>query len=261
MSIRSLLTALVSTSVLAAQAQLPTVDITMVQTQTDLYEVRVRPDGAFDGLFSSLVFTLRWSASSSATLAEFEPTAEMVDIGIYPVMSGDVVVSEPYQYAPHVAFGTSSLASEGMAWVAGQEVVLGTIQVIGGPTDLELVNDDWTIDHNTNYFVSLNGSGRTGTIYDLPSLVQPMIGTGADPRWEVRNTGDRLLLRLDTSEPMVIDYTVHDAAGRSVGQGRVNAAAGRTERSIASSPVAMGMYTVHCTTSSSSLGARSIILP
>lgn len=47
-------------SVLGASAQLPTLDITMVAVGGNQLEVKVRPDADFDGLFSSLVFTIRW---------------------------------------------------------------------------------------------------------------------------------------------------------------------------------------------------------
>lgn len=252
--------ALASTLALTSSAQLPVVDITMVPSQPDLYEVRIRPDADFDGLFSSLVFSLRWSASSSATLAEFVPSDDMMDIGIYPVLSGDVVVSGGYQYAPHVAFGNSSLAAEGMAWSSGQEIVLGTIQVIGGPTDLVLINDGWTSANNTNFFVSLNGVGRTGVIYSSSTSLEDTGATTFNGSIDVRLCGDRIQVTFDAPSGAVLPYRLVDSAGRLVQQGRLIAGAGASVFITERIRSGVGVFTFWLDAPDGTRHSRTIIL-
>lgn len=244
------------------KAQLPTVDITLVQVQADRYEVRLRPDLQFNGLFSSLVFTLRWSAGSAASLAEFSPTAAMQDIGIFPTISGDVVESGGARYATHVAFGFNSLASQGMAWNPGEEVVLGTLDVVGGPVAIELVNDGWTAANNGDFFISLNGSGQTGIIYALSTASEARPGMNAPFEVSIPAGARPVQVIINSDRPSVISYTITDASGRMVDQGNAHLAIGRNELVSRSMRPNAGAYIVRITTEAGTwTSSRHVILP
>ena len=151
-------------SVLGASAQLPTLDITMVPVGGNQLEVKVRPDANFDGLFSSLVFTIRWETASGATLSS---VGQPAPVSAYmPVSSpGGFVDDGGYRYQSYVGFGFNTLMGAGTSWVAGTEYTLITLQVQNGTSTFEIIEDAYTAATNNNYYVSLNGADRTGIIY------------------------------------------------------------------------------------------------
>src|SRR5690606_14927130 len=63
--IRHLVPGLFLSTAFPAAAQLPIVDIAAVPVGGQV-EVRVRPDAGFNGLFSSIVFTLKWPEADGA---------------------------------------------------------------------------------------------------------------------------------------------------------------------------------------------------
>ncbi|MCB0794933.1 MAG: hypothetical protein KDB88_09365, partial [Flavobacteriales bacterium] len=57
-----------SLAVTNVHAQLPLVDITLVDIGNNELEVRLRPDADFDELLSSISFSIRWNTASGANL-------------------------------------------------------------------------------------------------------------------------------------------------------------------------------------------------
>lgn len=131
----------------------------------DRLEVHVRPGTNFNGIFSSLVFTIRWDRSSGASLGNLEqlgaPSQYM------PVQrSGALRENGAFNYQVYAGFGIAPLEALEAAWTAGEEYVIASIPVIG-KGEFELVNDGWTEEtvNNADYYVSLGGQDRTGIIY------------------------------------------------------------------------------------------------
>ena len=150
----------------ASQAQLPLVDITLAPLESGSIQVRLRPDGDFNGLVSSLVFTVRWMDADDANLggvSQISPANFFMPFG----KSGQEQVFGIHRYQVFAGFSLITLEDLETAWVAGEEVVIGEIAVNGGPSLFEIVNDDWTGDINNNgdFYISLNGQDRTGEIY------------------------------------------------------------------------------------------------
>ncbi|MGV3636919.1 MAG: hypothetical protein ACO1NQ_04650 [Flavobacteriales bacterium] len=234
------------------QAQLPEVDITLVPVTSTSYEVRIRPDATFNGLFSSLVFTLRWPDASGVTLTEFLPTDAMVDLGVYPALAGDMVIADGFRYAAHVAFGNSALVNEGQSWVPGQEVVIGTIEQVGGTATMEIVNDTWTGENNSDFFISLNGVDRTGVIYGS-NTAQIAVAEEASPiAITASQGGDQAVLRVTAQAPDPAWYEVIACSGSLVDAGRFNIQPGTTEVGIPTNAWAVGLYTINVRTPSTS---------
>lgn len=145
-------------------AQDAAVDVGLYEGENGNLEVRVISHGDFDGIFSSLVFTLRWDRTSGAELGQpLQPDAIASYMPIRP--SGDVQEEGGSNYQVFAGFGMETIRTGSTAWVAGKEYLIAEIPVVGH-TKVELVNDGWTQDihHNGDYFVSLGGLDRTGAI-------------------------------------------------------------------------------------------------
>ncbi len=158
-----LLTALFTVASLGAYAQ-SALDVGLFRNGSDL-EVRVRPTSDFDGVFSAMVFTVRWDRSTGATLgAPVQRNAAETYMPVAP--SGGVHEVGAKNYQIFAGFGFQRLTTTGETWEAGKEYVIATIPV-QGTADFELINDSWTgeVTSNGDYYVSLNGVDQTGIIY------------------------------------------------------------------------------------------------
>ena len=141
------------------------VDIGVYNNEEGQVEVRVRPQENFNGIVSSMVFTLRWDKSSGATLGESVQTEEMSNaISINP--SGPVRENGDHFYRVFAGFSFSPLTENNLSWTAGEETTVLKVPV-SGKAEVEVVNDAWTAElaNNGDFYVSLGGDDRTGIIY------------------------------------------------------------------------------------------------
>ncbi len=197
------------------------VDIGLYQNNGVL-EVKVRPEADFSGIFSSLVFTIRWDASSTADLGavgQEGTAAQMISIQ----RSGAVREEGPFRYAVYAGFGMNPMSSNGVSWQAGHEYTVATIPVTG-KGEFELVNDAYTAErtNNANFYTALGGSDRTGIIYkglaaseeDGSILIQPNPSNG---RFVVGFTndskGDVTVEVVNSLGQSVFNETVRDMEG------------------------------------------------
>lgn len=163
----------VSAAVLSALSMTAqsSVDIGLFQNNAGQLEVKVRPQSGFDGIVSSLVFTIRWDRTTGATLGD--PVQVDQTLQYIPMSrSGDVREVGGLNYQVFAGFGFQRMANTGNSWVAGQEYTIMTIPVTGS-AGFELVNDSWTgeLQNNADFYTSLGGEDRTGVIYK--SLAAP----------------------------------------------------------------------------------------
>ena len=161
------------------------VDIGIYQVNGNL-EIKLRPQVDFDGIFSAVVFTVRWDKNSNAALGDIKFFGnEMIPLA----KSGHTRDNGLTNYQVFSGVGHQTLEALGMEWEAGKEYTLLTIPYTGA-AEFELVNDAWTdvVEHNANYYVSLGGKDVTGTIYkgstgmaqnlDNTVLIQPNPNSG-----------------------------------------------------------------------------------
>jgi hypothetical protein len=146
---------------LPIMAQSP-VDIALYRNG-NLLDVTVRPGSDFNGIFSAVVFTIRWDASANAALGQLvqEPgPAEYCPIR----RSGGLREHNGKNYQVYAGFGLTPMTAT--PWQAGKEYVIASIPFTG-KAEFELVNDPWTSEpvNNANYYLSLGGVDRTGVIY------------------------------------------------------------------------------------------------
>ncbi len=171
-TIRSLSFALLAMlSAPGVMAQVPTsVDIDLVDNASaDSLEVRLRPNGSgFSELVTGITFTIQWPSTSSATLgARTVPCIEGIPFGPTPqATDGD------FHYVTYNAFSVSLLsdACPGEVWAADEWITLMHVKVNGVDDCLafNVVNDAWTLANNRDFYISLNGLERTGTIEPTP---------------------------------------------------------------------------------------------
>ncbi len=138
-------------------------------------EVKVRPTSEFDGVFSSVVFTLRWDRATSLSLGE---AATPENAPISTRRSGTMHEDGMFNYLVFAGFGFDNMAETGLRWVAGEEYTILTIPVQGLGV-VELVNDNWTgvPTNNADYYVSLGGHDKTGVIYKSLAATTDLEGT------------------------------------------------------------------------------------
>ncbi|HMC98355.1 MAG TPA: T9SS type A sorting domain-containing protein, partial [Flavobacteriales bacterium] len=197
----------------------PLVDIGLHDNGAGMLEVRLRPDGPFDGLTSSIVFTIRWSDASGATMglvSQPSPISTYLPVG----KSGPMQFDGGYRYQIFSGISLVTLLDAETAWVGGEEVVLCQVPIVGA-SYFEIVNDPWTanVDHNGDYYISLNGLPRTGEIYSINTgMVQ---GAGSVPTISVQpNPTDgqaRLTVSVQDRESLAIE--IFDPTGRSIMKG------------------------------------------
>ena len=171
--------AVAALSVSTVSAQLPTsVDIGLFPGAVpNTLEVRVLPSASFGQLMSSLTFTIRWETASGATIAG--PASLVIGqncpSGFTITPSGDgTVTSGGFNYCTFNAFGFSQLADAcaDQVWAANTERVIATIPFRpgGACANFTIAADGYSSSSNRNYYISLNGSARTGGIYSTNAV-------------------------------------------------------------------------------------------
>lgn len=148
----------------ASSSNAQAVDIGLFRNGSEL-EVRLRPSENFDGLVSSLVFTVRWDRTSNATLGEFRQVAPAANY-IPTRKSGARHEDGTYNYQIFAGISLETLSSTGSTFEAGKEYTVGTIRCTGDAS-FEIVNDQWTgqLQNNGNYYLALNGRDLSGVVY------------------------------------------------------------------------------------------------
>lgn len=214
-------------------------DIGLYQTDGAL-EVKVRPEADFSGIFSSLVFTIRWDQNSSAGLGEITQ-----DDGVASYMgvqrSGTVREEGGFRYAVYAGFGMTPMSSRGVSWQAGKEYTIARIPVTG-QGEFELVNDAYTAErhNNANFYAACGGTDRTGAIYkglapaseDGSVLIQPNPNNG------------RFTLSFTNTDKGDVTVEIINSIGQSVYNETVRDLEGNYRKEMDLSPMGAGAYHV-----------------
>lgn len=227
----------------SSYAQLPFLDITSSQSATEL-QVSIRSDGPFDGLFSSVVFTVRCDQASGVVIGE--PLQGLPQAQYCSVFKSDVQQDQgAYTYQIFVGFGNSALSNFSTSWVAGEEVLFCTIPLSDPNGACRLVNDAWTDTHNGTYYVSLNGEDRTGEIYGTNTAVEQVEVEQSTFSLFPNPAKDhvQLILRSAVSASKV-RVVLRDPAGRQVRKERVLMSGGSLSLDMDLVGLAAGLYTV-----------------
>lgn len=224
-----------------APVQASEVDITLVPTSGNTLEVKLRPSEGFDGLVSSIVFTIRWDASTDAHLGSImqaPPSSVYLPMG----RSGIEQDADGDRYQIFVGFGMTPMLAIPTTWVAGQEYSIMTISV-DGAAEFSLVNDAWTGSNNANYYLALGGSDETGAIYgDISTGVTEGAPTNG-PLQVIPNPVLRsctILLELDA--PQDLELELLNAIGQVVWKQSFSQASGTVRQPLDMQAYEKGVY-------------------
>jgi hypothetical protein len=161
----------------SASAQLPTsVDISLDHDPgNQVLRVRLRAnDSSFNELLSSVVFTIRWSEASTAALGfGASPWCPSPSVAFPVTPSSMQMPGNGYKYRSWTSIALvaiSDLIDDGgceQSLPADEWVIVHEIPVSNDPggTAFEIAADQWTLDNNRAYFISLNGVDATGSIF------------------------------------------------------------------------------------------------
>lgn len=216
MNMRSIL-ALGALVAAAGTVQAAKVDISMVANGDGQLEVKLRPAANFDGIVSSLVFTVKWDAATEAhlgTVQQSGPASTYLPV----IRSGSEQDEGGDRYQIFVSFGMTPMQAIPTNWVAGQEYTVATIPVTG-TAEFSLVNNTWTGQNNADYYLALGGVDETGDIYgDITTgVVAGELGEAGLA--VVPNPVDKTaILTLNLSQPQDLRLELVNAAGQPVWQ-------------------------------------------
>lgn len=215
-------------SVHFAQAQLPTsVDISMEHDQqANQLKISLRAnDAPFGEVLSNLVFTVRWPASSPATLgAGSSAWCPPPSSAFLCSPTATITPGNGFKYRTWNSIGLallSDLVDDGGCeqtlpaddWV---QVLLINITNDPGSTAFDIADDQYANENNRGYYLSLNGQARTGSIYSFSTGTAPATVEGEAEAWAIHPNpaSDRVLIALPGHVQAPWKATVLDASGR-----------------------------------------------
>lgn len=204
----------------------------------DKLEVRVRPTTGFDGIFSSLVFTVRWDRSSGASVGALRQ--EGAPAQYLPIAkSGGIREQGTFNYQVYAGFGVTPLSSFETSWAPGQEVVIASIPVTG-KGEFEIVNDAYTAEAavNANYYISLGGRDQTGIIYKGLATAEEDGSVTILPN---PNQG-RFSFYFTTSSPTDIVVEVNNSIGQTVFNDNLRGFEGTYRKEMDLTSMSSGVY-------------------
>lgn len=108
-----------------------------------------------------------------------------------------------------------SLANAAAGWTGGADVLLFSVPVIGGATDVAVQNDAWTAANGGDFRILLNNADQTGPI-DQSTSVQP---EGSPSRFDVRAfaTGNDLRVHAVVPDPSGgLELSLHTLTGQRI---------------------------------------------
>ena len=204
-------------------------DITLTPGLNNDLEVRIRPDIDFDGLVAGMVFTVRWSNTTGASLGSEIQDATALDVCNVSKSGPEQVVGD-YRYQVYVAFSLTPLTEISFVLLGGQEYTLCKLPILNATDAFVMVNDDWTAVNNADYFISLNGADGTGIIYDQSTGAQEGSSLSTEQSVSVwpDPVTDQAVVSFEPSRSSATDLYLFDAAGRVVWSKRSSGSASET---------------------------------
>lgn len=228
---------LASTSELSAQTFPSSVDICMQQDAgAGVLRISLRAnDQDFGEVLSGLVFTIRWPQGSPATLGLTSSAWCPPGQAFNPGPSAQVSPGNGFKYKTWTSTGFALLNAPvdisgcAQTLLADTWTEVLTIPVINGASTLfQLVNDDFTLADNRDYFISLNGQWiangdtLTGTICSGSTSISSVVDEA--PFFRLAPNPTTGLVQIMAPSVPNAWCEVLDATGRSVMTQRLNAA-------------------------------------
>lgn len=185
------------------------------QKNDDKLEIYLIPNYDFNGVFSSIVFSIR----SNGSIGRFIIDPQISDY-VSVSQSGSSYYNEGLEYKTFAGFGFVQIQYASESWVANSMVKLGEF-LIDEKFDYGLINDLSTDSKNGNFYISLNGIDVSGNIISFGSKENSILSIYPNPFSDqlfifnstdnIRNievldlTGKVVMSNSITQYPMVLD--------------------------------------------------------
>jgi hypothetical protein len=241
-SLRALILSITLLATMAGHAQCPfgPVDISVVPNMNSQLEIWLRPQLDFDGLFSSIDFTIQWPEGDGATLGTIsQEMTPYFSLGA----SGPMHTNGGFRYQLYHGEGAlGPLFAFDEFWTGGQEVLLTRINV-NGSSYFQIVNDAFTNSVNGDFYLSLNGAQCMGEIYTFTTNTG-MVSTeaGSDVIVSPNPTPGPVSIFVDMQENADLDLELLDTSGRRVMSSQRPGRQGKLEERIDLTGLADGLY-------------------
>jgi hypothetical protein len=146
-------------------------------------EVRVKPTGGFNGLYSASSFTIRWPVATALKLDSISQPNAATPWHVIG-KQGPEAVEGHYRYQKFAGFGLNTLSAAGSPWLKDSQYTILFLHFSGSPRigTIELVNDSWTTNQNADNYHELAGYDRTAGLFnDIVTLNVDLNWLSAQP--------------------------------------------------------------------------------
>lgn len=229
-----LLPALIALTMQTATAQLPYVDLLIEHDEANaqLHVFLRANDYDFGELVSSISFSVRWPESSPATLG-FGSSAwcPYPNSAFQPSPGSTSIPGNGFKYKNWTFFGLgtyiSAITDDGgcdNSLLADTWIEVATIPVSNDPgaTAFDVAIDQYAIDNNLLYYISLNGVDRTGGVFSGTTAVE-QVAEVPSPLNIAPNPSSTSTTFTFADGSAIESVDVLDASGRLVMRERVGA--------------------------------------
>lgn len=233
-----LLAATLAPGVLCAQQK---VDIQLHRADDGATEILLIPTEDFDGVLSSIVFTVAWDGASPNGPSLLQTPAEALLLPI--AQSGPDLEQGERAYRRFVGIGLTPMAEAEARLQAGKSFRIG--RIAGAAVNLE--DDLWLKDRRKNgaYYISLNGRDVTGEVIAS--------GTATDAWDDALHielapnpyTGGPLSYVVRSAQEGAAVVTMTDEHGKTVEAWRLAVQIGSTKGMLSPRPHAPGSYQIN----------------
>ena len=172
------------------------------QRKNDKLEIYLIPNYNFNGVFSSIVFSVRSNGSMGRFIVD-QKVSEYISVN----QSGSSYYSEGLEYRTFAGFGFVQIQHTSSPWESNSMIKLGDL-LIDERSDYEIVNDESTDSKNGNFYISLNGIDVSGNIIPFMSKENSILSIYPNP------FSDQLFIFDSTDNIRTID--ILDLSGKSV---------------------------------------------
>ncbi|MBK8497388.1 MAG: T9SS type A sorting domain-containing protein [Flavobacteriales bacterium] len=225
------LPSLLALSVPFASAQLPFVDLLVEHDDANaqLHVFLRANDYDFGELVSSISFSIRWPEASAATLG-FGSSAwcPYPNSAFQPSPGSTITAGNGFKYKNWTFFGLgtyiSAITDDGgcdNSLLADTWIEVATIPVNNDPgaTAIDVATDQYAIDNNLLYYISLNGVDRTGGVFSGTTAVAP-VPLAPSPMTIAPNPANASTTITLNEGRMIDEVEIMDTGGRVVRRDR-----------------------------------------
>lgn len=127
--------------------------------EENVAEIRLSPDFTINSgqTVTSILYTIRWD----------DPGINLTLDYIFPYFVSEAGTPVEHSGFFYQVFVATPMDSVGVDVQPGEEILISSFSFEGGTcSSFEIINDEWTAANNGNYYCALQGSDKTGSVYE-----------------------------------------------------------------------------------------------